>query len=680
MWASAVRGTSFVSLDHDALVDFLSEQAERLLDALSAEPFDRSAAVAVGKALVAAHFTEVGSLEATMATLGMQLAGCCDETRLTAMHAALAAGYAQALQERTRAEQEEISAAAFAARAAAEKARWASEARFAAVFAEAAIGISVADLDGVILEANRALLDMFGYRADEFLGRVIWDFVHPQDQPGVWESVQDMVAGKVDHLRMEKAYFRKDGSEIWTELTLSLVRDPDGQPRYVVAMVENITERRRLEEKLRYQAQHDPLTGLPNRALFYERLQHALDAGHGVGVCYLDLDGFKAVNDTLGHDVGDRLLQIVARRLDETLRSDGQFVARMGGDEFVVLVEHCRGVDQLREVAQSALDTVRQPVRVDGHHLTVSASIGVVERTPDMGGTELMKAADTTLYWAKNHGRDRYALFDPDRHRTDVNRFALSARMPEALNRREFTVEYQPLVRLSDGRTIGLEALVRWRRPGGTTVDPSVFIPLAEETGLILPLGRWVLAEACRQARQWCDQHPDLELVMSVNVAARQIREPSIVDDVAEVLAETGWPPCSLQLELTESDVIGSTSVALDSLNALAEMGIRIAIDDFGTGYSNFAYLRTLPVHAVKLAGPFVSGRGGGADEVDWSILATLVHLAHTLGLTVTAENVETAEQRDRLLRLGCDSGQGWFFAPSLPPSAVPPLLRRPCR
>ncbi|HEX2810075.1 MAG TPA: EAL domain-containing protein, partial [Kineosporiaceae bacterium] len=526
--------------------------------------------------------------------------------------------------DRTLAEQERISAAAFTARIAAEQARWTSEARFEAVFADSVIGIGVGDIDGTILEVNRALCEMLGYTAEEFRAHPIWEFIHPEDTPGVWEQVKEMLSGATDHMRFDKAYYRKDGSEIWTHLVLSLVRDPQDRPRFVVAMVENITERHHLQTRLAHQALHDPLTGLPNRTLFFDRLDAALETGSpddAVGVCYLDLDDFKAVNDTLGHDTGDALLRAVAQRLGAELGRAGHLVARMGGDEFVVLVEHSTGVEHLERVAQIALDTVRRPVVIDGHPIVVSASVGIVEHTDDNtanGAAALMQAADTTMYWAKADGRDRYAVFDAERHHSDVRRFALSARMPDALARGEFVVRYQPLVRLQDQQTIGVEALVRWQLPNGERLEPAQFIPLAEDTGLIVPLGRTVLAEACRQAAQWLADDPAMRLLMSVNLAARQVREPGLVADVVQILGDTGWPAELLQLELTESEFMGTSEGSLAVLRDLSDIGVRIAIDDFGTGYSNLAYLRRLPVHTLKLAGPFITrGTTGDLDETD---------------------------------------------------------------
>ncbi|WP_308282672.1 putative bifunctional diguanylate cyclase/phosphodiesterase [Pseudonocardia nigra] len=685
-WLHAVQGRSFVPMERTALLAHLVERAAVVLAAVSAEPVDRGGAESVGAWLVAAHFTDPVSLEQTLAVLGEHLADI-EPRRLAALQGAVAAGYARAMQERTRTEQERVSSAAFAARAAAEQARWTSEARFEAIFADAAIGIAILGADGCIVEVNRALGEMFGISPAELDGQPIAPYIRPDAE--LWTLVQRMQAGALDHTRLERAYPRTDGSRIWVDLVLSLVRGQDRHPRYIVGMIADVTERHRLETSLRHQAQHDPLTGLPNRTVFFERLDAALAAdGNHLGVCYLDLDGFKAVNDTLGHDVGDRLLQTVARRLTGELGPAGHLVARMGGDEFVVLVEggadHAVGRDELHRVARTALEAVGTPMRLGAHRVVVSASVGVVERDDGgAGSAELMKAADTTLYWAKKDGRNRIALFDAERHRADVGRYALSARMPEALEGGEFVVDYQPLVRLTDQRLVGVEALVRWQLPDGQRLGPDRFIPVAEETGLIVPLGRWVLAEACRQAVRWRAEHPDADLFVSVNLAARQVREPGIVDDVAQVLAETGWPAEALQLELTESDLMGTTGEPLDALHALADMGIRIAIDDFGTGYSNLAYLRSLPVHALKLAGPFMTGGAGrdgagGSDEVDHEVLALLIELAHTLGLSVTAEVVETAVQLERLRKLGCDTGQGWYFAPAVDAGAVADLLGGP--
>ncbi len=491
------------------------------------------------------------------------------------------------------------------------------------------------------------------------------------------EHYRELIRGERDHFRVEKPYFTRDGQIVWTDLVVSLIRDQHHRPRFVVAMVEDVTERHLLQIRLRHQALHDPLTQLPNRTLLYERLADVFDdpdTEARVGLCYLDVDGFNVINDTLGHDIGDHLLVAVARRLHTAVADPHTLVARVGGDEFVVLVEGSKGTESAVDVAEQALAAVRAPVRLGTHEVTVSASAGVVER-PVRGTSagELMKAADTTLSWAKTDGKNRLALFDADRHALEVTRYQLSASMPAGLDRGEFFVEYQPLVRLRDAAVIGVEALVRWRHPHFGVLGPDNFIALAEETGLIVPLGRWVLTEACQQAATWRRAHPDRELISSVNVAVRQVRDPEIVRQVSAILDETGLEPGGLQLELTESAVMGNAGEPLDTLYALADLGVRIAIDDFGTGYSNLAYLRRLPVHSLKLAGSFVAGLRSprNPDRVDQEIVATLIKLAHTLNLTVTAEGVETAQQAERLRAMWCDTAQGWYYAEPGPASAM---------
>ena len=703
-WSRAITGTSFVTMSRTDLRFYLEVLARDLIDALGADAFDRSVPDRVGRALVAAHFTEVGSVERTLALLGRELVGAArgpdGAGRLAAVLGAVAAGYAHALQDRTRAEQEQITASTFTARAASEQARWASEARFRALFDEAVVGIGIADAEGTILDVNRALCEMFRSRPDEMVGRSMWRHIHPEDGVEYREAVERLMAGGLDHVRTQKAYYRDDGTEFRADVALSLVRDPNGGPRYVVGMVDDVTEQHRLAARLRHRATHDPLTELPNRAAFFERLDAVLRAGATPSVCYLDLDGIKAVNDTLGHDQGDALLRAVAARLAAAF--DGEYlVCHLGGDEFAVLLEQEVDDERLHELARTALATVRQPVRLGDNEIVVTASGGVVRADVDRDAAALMAAADTTLSWAKADGRDRYALFDEERHCDDLDRFELSARMPEALAGGEFSVAYQPLVRLTDPRMVGVEALVRWTLPGGRRIDPERFVALAEDTGFIVPLGRWVLVQACTQAAAWAAADPAAPLFLSVNLAARQLREPGIVDEVATVLAETGWAAELLQLELTESALMKSSGGAPDALGALVAMGVRIAIDDFGTGYSNLAYLRHLPVHALKLAGPFVTGSTGGSsaptdgaptdsaptdgaptdgaltDDVDREVVGLVIRLAHTLGLTVTAESVETQAQLAHLQQLGCDIGQGWLFAAPLPPADVPALRTR---
>ncbi|MFJ6197221.1 putative bifunctional diguanylate cyclase/phosphodiesterase [Micromonospora sp. NPDC092111] len=682
-WARAVRRLGFVPLSAAETERLLLVHTVRLTQALLAEEFSTVPAEDVGRAMVEAHLTEPRILDWSVRALGERLAGRVLvpavgppdlATRVARLQGGLATGFARALRDRTFSQQERIARSAWQARDSVERALRDSEARFRAVFTGAAIGIGIAGVDGQIIDVNQSFADMLGYTIGELRQTNVASLFHAEDAAGMWELYQELIEGKRDSARVEKRYHRKDGSIVWTDLAVSLIRHDDGRPRFTVAMIEDITQRYELQQRLRFQALHDPLTGLPNRTLFFETLGQLVEnAGpeQRIGVCFLDLDGFKAVNDSLGHDLGDKLLVTIAHRLSDCVNGRGHLVARMGGDEFVILVNGAEGIDDAVGVAELALAAVAAPVLVGDHQLAVSASVGVVEcPAGETSVSELMKAADTTLYWAKAEGRGRWAVYDPERSAADIARSALAAGLPAALDRGEFVVHYQPIVSLLDGSMTAVEALVRWCHPELGLVGPDQFIGLAEETGLIVRLGEWVLRQACRDARAWHREFPGAKLVVSVNLAARQADDPAIVDTVASALGQSGLPAELLQLELTESAVMGTAGEPLRSLYRLADLGVRLAVDDFGTGYSNLAYLRRLPIHCLKLAGPFVEGirgddRDAPADHRDERIVDALVRLAHALELSVTAEAVETGAQAERLRALRCDTGQGrWFGGP----------------
>uniref|UniRef100_A0AAU2JQ30 EAL domain-containing protein n=1 Tax=Streptomyces sp. NBC_00049 TaxID=2903617 RepID=A0AAU2JQ30_9ACTN len=562
---------------------------------------------------------------------------------------------------------------------------------YRAAFNAAHLAMAVVDRDGYVVAANQAFAGLLGAEPRTLVHRCAADLVDLAAEARTWAAYQEVLRGRQARLRCTRRLKHPDGHSLWTEVTLG----PVPGTRDVLLSVADISDRRDLQARLRHLQMHDPVTRLPNRALFFERLSAALEASsydHGggtgrIGLCYLDLDGFKAVNDTLGHRVGDRLLAAVAARLTQCAdqsgygRTGGHLVARLGGDEFALLVEDSSGTEQLVDLARSVLASVQEPFDLAGQRLSVSASIGVVERTTaGTSATGLMQAADTTLYWAKADGKARWTLFDPERNAHRMTRQALSSTLRPAVERGEFELEYQPLVDLESGAVRGVEALVRWNHPQFGTLTPNRFIGIAEEDGSIVQLGQWVLRTACRQARRWQIEQPsDSPVFVSVNVAVRQVWDSDLVGDVAEILAETGLAPQLLQLELTESAVMGSAGRPLQALQALSDMGVRIAIDDFGTGYSNLAYLSRLPVSVLKLDGSFVRGfryeEGTHPNPADETIVEALVQLAHRLGLTVTAECVETAGQAARLRRVGCDTGQGWLYSRAVAPERIAEMI-----
>ncbi|GAA1368736.1 putative bifunctional diguanylate cyclase/phosphodiesterase [Catellatospora chokoriensis] len=425
----------------------------------------------------------------------------------------------------------------------------------------------------------------------------------------------------------------------------------------------------------RQHTMYDPLTGLPNRAMLRNALLAALSPAatqRPVGLCHVDVDGFAAINHILGHDVGDQLLQTIARRLSAVL-GEGCLLARTGSDEFTVLVTSCSHVTDVTNIADTILQAIRLPMDIGGQRLQVTAGVGVVAHTPQLGSAhELMSAAESALSQAKSAGRDRYRRFDPDLHARQLARHEIARALPQALERGELFVEYQPMVRADDGELHGVEALARWRHPQHGLLGPAQFIPVAEEHGMIDKVGMFVLRTACAQAGTWKARHPNHPLVMSVNLAPAQADDPALPVLVAGLLAQHGIDPAMLQLEVTESSMMPAAGQAVETLRALARLGVRIAIDDFGTGYANLTNLRSLPVHHLKLARQFVTPPDDElAERVDCVLIATVVRLARSLGLGVIAEGVESQAQARILRRLGCDVFQGYVYGKPQSPEAI---------
>jgi diguanylate cyclase (GGDEF)-like protein/PAS domain S-box-containing protein len=677
-WAGAVAGTSYVPLRPDQVDELLLALLRRMVAVvLDGSGSVRTVGGEVGAALIDAHFTNPRSLSRTLGVLlkvGPRVGK--GDRRWNYLIAAIAEGFSAALQERALREQEEILEAAAQTREQAREALHVSEERFRAVFEGATIGIGIGDLEGRILEVNPALVRLLGYPVEEFRRRSVQEFMHPADVGRVWQLYGELIGGEREHFHLEKQFLRSNGESVWTDLTVSLLRDGQNRPRYQLAIIHDVTALRQLRHQLEFEAHHDPLTGLANRKMFLAQLDTLFGqarAGVRAGLCFLDLDGFKAVNDTLGHAVGDHLLVTVARRLEAVIGGRGLSVARLGGDEFVVLVPESSGSTELIGLAEELLTAVARPLRLGSRQVQVTASVGVVERSiAEIDPAELLRAADMTLYWAKADGKSQWALFEPERDAKELTRYSLSSALPAALARQDLLVHYQPLRRLEDGSLHGVEALVRWNHPRLGLLGPENFIALAEESGSIVALGRHVLQVACRQAFAWFGASTPGPFV-SVNLASRQLREESLVDDVRQALIHSGLRPQQLQLEITESALIGTDPLTGQTLQALADMGVRLAIDDFGTGYSNLIYLRRLPLDELKLDGNFLRALPGddGVDSLDVQLLASLISLAHLLNLTITAEGVETKAQVDLLLSLGCDAGQGTFFGAASPPEEI---------
>ncbi|MFE2231290.1 putative bifunctional diguanylate cyclase/phosphodiesterase [Streptomyces sp. JL2001] len=690
IWSRAIFPVTATSLTRAEFEGHLLPLARELRTALHDRSFDTAPAHRAGAALVAVHCTDPDALSRTLGVIDSYLVLYCGteqdthgeelRARCSRLQHAMAAGFAQALRERTLVEQEAIARSSLSARSAAEVALHATETRFRAVFEGAAIGIAIADLEGNVLEVNETLTRMFGGLEHHVRSKNVSEWAHPEDAPHVWRLYDELVRGEREHYRVEKPYYRGDGTVLWTNLTVSLLRDAEGFPQYQLALMEDTTERRLLNLRLRYEATHDALTGLPNRTLFFERLEKALAPAEGArfGLCYLDLDGFKAINDSLGHSAGDRLLVEVADRLQSCATAPGEMVARLGGDEFVALTTGPHTEREVVELANRILASLATPIGVDGRELTVRGSVGVVEGPAgERTAAEVLRSADITMYRAKSAGGNRFEFADAEADARAITRHGLTTALPAALERGEFFIEYQPLVHLGDGTVHGAEALVRWCHPQHGVLGPDRFIPLAENTGLIVPLGRWVLEEAVRQARFWQTRHSDGgPLRINVNLSPTQLHHPRLVADTVDVLERSGLEPGALCLEVTESALIGADDDLLKPLRQLAEMGVDIALDDFGTGYSNLANLRRLPVSVLKLDRSFTRGmQQHPADPVDLKIVEGIVSLAHSLKLAVTVEGVETGAQAQQLRELGCDTAQGWYYARPGAPDRIHALL-----
>jgi diguanylate cyclase (GGDEF)-like protein/PAS domain S-box-containing protein len=542
----------------------------------------------------------------------------------------------------------------------AEQVRKTAEIRFEIGFEHSAIGTMIADAAGSPTRVNAAICALLDRPAELLIGRHMGEYTHPDDVP-LAVAVRAKVAAGHDTYQDERRYLRPDGSVVWASSHVTLVRDDTGAPLYFFAQLEDITRRKVSEQELAHQVLHDSLTSLPNRTLLTERLAHGLASSRRrrstVGVMFLDLDQFKVVNDSLGHTCGDDLLRYVARQIAATIRP-GDTVARFGGDEFVVVCDDVTALE-IRYIADRVLTALSLPCHIGGQDLTVSASLGIAISDDAATPESMLRDADVAMYGAKEHGPGRVKLFDEALRTKTERRLAMASALHRALERDEFVVYYQPVIDLSTGAMVSAEALLRWQHPMRGLVSPDEFIPLAEDTGLIVDIGAWVLEQACEQLARWQLVNPTMSV--AVNFSVRQMLAPDVADLVADVLRRTGTHSSSLCLELTESIFMGDVDYFSKTLDDLRALGVQLALDDFGTGYSSLSYLQRFPFDAVKVDRSFIDGLG--TDEHDSALVAAIIAMADALHLDVTAEGVETRDQLAILKSLNCRQAQGFYLA-----------------
>jgi diguanylate cyclase (GGDEF)-like protein/PAS domain S-box-containing protein len=551
-----------------------------------------------------------------------------------------------------------------------------SEERFRRAYMDAAVGVIMIDLNACLSLVNRAICSLSGFEEAELIGTSIYELLAEDDREPARNQFERLWRGAAESYHAECRVRCKDGAIMWMRASVSVLVS-DGQPVSMLALLEDISEQVAIRSQLEYQATHDRLTGLYNRHAFETVLARLIEsAGEGrrlVGLLYIDLDGFKFINDSLGHAVGDLLLPAVASRLHECCPGTA-VLARVGGDEFTITLQDIAGEQAIRDCAAAILAALTEPFQISRYELFIGASIGLAMyprdgRKPDT----LVKHADTAMYEAKRNGKSQFCLFTPALAAAADDRLMMENDLRRALDRGEIQIHFQPLVRSQDGALVRFEALCRWLHPERGYISPERFIPIAEETGLIVPIGRWMLIEGCRHAKQWNDVSP-FPIQVAVNISAVQLAQRALLADVSEILRTTGLPPALLELEITESVMMRDAESSIRMLDRLRRSGVSIALDDFGTGYSSLSQLRRIPLDTLKIDRSFIQDLR--AESQASRLVAALVSLAHGIGLGVVTEGVEQAEQAAILRHLGCDVLQGFLFGRPAKPEEALRLVR----
>lgn len=543
-----------------------------------------------------------------------------------------------------------------------------SEERFRGTFENAPIGILLLDMEGRIFQANRFAVELLGYGEDLKKDLHVSQLVPSDERPRYEALLARLANGTEEALRTEQRMLCENGLEIWTNMHIVLQRAQNGDAAYCIVQIADITEMKVNEQRMEHLAFYDILTDLANRRLFYDRLAHAIDqtarTQRLAALLYLDLDQFKRINDTLGHEAGDVLLRTVAERLTQTVRKVDT-VGRPGGDEFTILLYEVNTPSDASHVAEKILDVLRRPITISGQQLVVTTSIGItIVPTDGTSPTVLMKNADLAMYRAKDRGRNQYQFYSEEMNTNAARRLQTEFELRRAIEENEFELHYQPIVRLSDQQVVGVECLIRWQHPDRGLILPGEFIEVAEETGAIVDIGKWVIETACVAAKQLDDEN-QIPVRTSLNISSRQFHDPELVATIRRSLRQTGLNPNHLELEITETMLMHDVEAASQTLHQLHDLGLRLAIDDFGTGYSSLNYLKKFPIDTIKVDRSFIMDIPNNAD--DMAITSAVIAMAHRLNMEVVAEGVETAQQLEFLRQQECDYAQGFLFSKAVP-------------
>jgi diguanylate cyclase (GGDEF)-like protein/PAS domain S-box-containing protein len=674
-WAAEIAKTVFIPMSHAKIVRLLARMTGTLVDAVRSDPPSVADVAEIGTALINRAISGKATLSTSLDVLGRGLLAMPDPpadlpARVVTVLSALGAGYAEALRERTYISQEALKRSLIKAKRDTERSLADSDARLRALFSSSAVGIAISAPSGKFAQTNAALTEILGYGQPELAGMSVQDLAHADSAGWLAESIGDLLAGRRPNFRERCRLVHQDGESVWAYLAVSLLRDDHDQPAYLVTMVEDVTELHLLGDRLGHQSLHDMLTGLPNRQYFVSTLESTLgrsDAGGRITLFHFGLDRFTVVNDGLGQHIGDQLLRAVAQRLAAVFAGETAMVARLGGDEFAVLLEGNADTPGVGEYAARVLDTLADPMFIGGDGIAVSTCMGIVDRiSSGADPAELLRAADMTLHRAKRRGAGQWDLFDARQDAADRSRFRLAATLPGALQADQLDVVYQPLLRFSDESTLAVTARPAWRPPGQPPQRHDQLLALAEETGVVLPVGRWAIHKACQQAALWFREHGAATPPVAVDLSAGQARDPDLVGVVRRELDAVELPAEQLRLGVALGTPAQNDEI-IDNILVLAEMGIESSLVDFGTEHADLLLRGEFTLRAVVLDSRLAESLADERTaEITEPVVRSLVEFAHSLGLPVAVAGIRHEQHLRRLRAVGADAGQGEPLAPSV--------------